>query len=353
MKMNMRNETKVIRIKDVAIGGGNPIAIQSMTNTKTHDVQATVEQILRLEEAGCEIVRVAIPDEEAARSLEHIIPQIHIPIVADIHFDYRLALMAIENGIDKLRINPGNIGNEEKVRTVVEKAKAYKVPIRIGVNSGSVEKSLITQYNGVNAKAMVESAKKHIVLLEDMNFTDIIVSLKASTIPLAIEAYTLFASEYNYPLHVGITEAGTLYKGTVKSSAGLGAILSRGIGDTIRVSLSDDPIKEIECARAVLQSLELRSFGVEIISCPTCGRTNVDLIGLANEVEQRTKHIKKPLKIAVMGCAVNGPGEAREADIGIAGGKGEGLIFKKGEIIRKVPEAELITTFMLELEELL
>lgn len=351
--MYTRNETKIINIGGVQIGGGNSIAIQSMTNTKTHDVEATVNQILKLEEAGCEIVRVAVPDEQAARAISDITKRIHIPLVADIHFDYRLALMAIENGVQKLRINPGNIGNSERVQKVVEKAKAYHIPIRIGVNSGSVEKVLLEQYGGVCAAAMVESAKKHIDLLEGMDFTDIVVSLKASTIPLAIEAYTLFAKKYAYPLHVGITEAGTLYRGTVKSSAGLGAILSRDIGDTIRVSLSDDPVQEIECARAVLQSLELRQFGVEIISCPTCGRTNVDLIGLAKQVEERTKHITKPLKIAVMGCAVNGPGEAKEADIGVAGGRGEGLIFKKGEIVRKVKENELLEVFMQELNQIL
>lgn len=351
--MYTRNETKIINIGGVQIGGGNPIAIQSMTNTKTHDVEATVNQILKLEEAGCEIVRVAVPDEQAARAISDITKRIHIPLVADIHFDYRLALMAIENGVQKLRINPGNIGNSERVQKVVEKAKAYHIPIRIGVNSGSVEKVLLEQYGGVCAAAMVESAKKHIDLLEGMDFTDIVVSLKASTIPLAIEAYTLFAKKYAYPLHVGITEAGTLYRGTVKSSAGLGAILSRDIGDTIRVSLSDDPVQEIECARAVLQSLELRQFGVEIISCPTCGRTNVDLIGLAKQVEEHTKHITKPLKIAVMGCAVNGPGEAKEADIGVAGGRGEGLIFKKGEIVRKVKENELLEVFMQELNQIL
>lgn len=351
--MYTRNETKIINIGGVQIGGGNPIAIQSMTNTKTHDVEATVNQILTLEEAGCEIVRVAVPDEQAARAISDITKRIHIPLVADIHFDYRLALMAIENGVQKLRINPGNIGNSERVQKVVEKAKAYHIPIRIGVNSGSVEKVLLEQYGGVCAAAMVESAKKHIDLLEGMDFTDIVVSLKASTILLAIEAYTLFAKKYAYPLHVGITEAGTLYRGTVKSSAGLGAILSRDIGDTIRVSLSDDPVQEIECARAVLQSLELRQFGVEIISCPTCGRTNVDLIGLAKQVEERTKHITKPLKIAVMGCAVNGPGEAKEADIGVAGGRGEGLIFKKGEIVRKVKENELLEVFMQELNQIL
>lgn len=351
--MYTRNETKIVNIGGVQIGGGHPIAIQSMTNTKTHDVEATVKQILSLEEAGCEIVRVAVPDEQAARAISEITKRIHIPLVADIHFDYRLALMAIENGVQKLRINPGNIGNSARVQAVVEKAKTYKIPIRIGVNSGSVEKSLLEQYGGVCAAAMVESAKKHIDLLEKMDFTDIVVSLKASTIPLAIETYTLFAEKYAYPLHVGITEAGTLYKGTIKSSAGLGSILSRGIGDTIRVSLSDDPIQEIECAKAVLQSLELRQFGVEIISCPTCGRTNVDLIKLAKEVEDQTKHITKPLKIAVMGCAVNGPGEAKEADIGVAGGKGEGLIFKKGEIVRKVKEHELLEAFMKELNQIL
>lgn len=353
MIWNTRNETKVIQIKDIKIGGGNPIAIQSMCNTKTDDVEATVRQIMSLEEAGCEIVRVAVPDQEAARALEKIIPRINIPLVADIHFDYRLALMAIENGVNKLRINPGNIGSRERVEAVVEKAKAYNIPIRIGVNSGSVEKELLQKHGGVNAKAMIESAKKHIDILEEMDFRDIIVSLKASNVPLAIEAYTLFAQNYKYPLHVGITESGTLYKGTIKSSVGLGAILSRGIGDTIRVSLSDDPAKEIECARYVLQSLELRKFGVEIISCPTCGRTNVDLIGLANKVEEYTKNIKKDIKIAVMGCVVNGPGEAKEADIGIAGGKKEGIIFKKGEIVRKVKEDELFTALMAEIEELL
>ena len=353
MRLNTREQTRVITIKDVKVGGGNPIAIQSMTNTKTDDVEATVAQILALEEAGCEIVRVAVPDEAAAKAIEKIVPKIHIPLVADIHFDYRLALMAIENGVNKLRINPGNIGNETRVQHVVEKAKAYQIPIRIGVNSGSIEKRLLQQYGGVTAQGMVESASKHIQILEVLDFQEIIVSLKASTVPLAIEAYTLFAQKYQYPLHVGITESGTLYKGTIKSSVGLGAILSRGIGDTIRVSLSDDPIKEIACARDVLQSLELRNFGVEVISCPTCGRTQVDLIRLANEVEERTRHIKTPLKLAVMGCVVNGPGEAREADLGIAGGKGEGLIFKKGQVIHKLKEDQLLNVFMKELEELI
>lgn len=352
MKLNTRKDTRVIHIKDVAIGGGNPIAIQSMTNTKTQDIDATVAQILALEETGCDIVRVAVPDEEAARAIEKIVPRIHIPLVADIHFDYKLALMAIENGINKLRINPGNIGNEERVKAVVEKAKAYNIPIRIGVNSGSVERELLAKYGEVNAKAMVESAAKHINILEDLDFYDIVVSLKASNVPLAIEAYTEFATRYAYPLHVGITEAGTLYKGTIKSSVGLGAILSRGIGDTIRVSLSDDPIKEIECAQNVLQSLGLGEYGVEIVSCPTCGRTEVPLIELAQRVEAATKTMKKKIKIAVMGCAVNGPGEAREADIGIAGGRGEGLIFKKGQIVKKVKADMLFDTLMEEIKNM-
>lgn len=353
MTMYTRNQTKIVKIKDIAIGGGNPIAIQSMTNTKTEDVEKTINQILALEAAGCEIVRVAVPNEEAARALNDIIPKIHIPIVADIHFDHRLALMAIENGINKLRINPGNIGSREKVEQVVSKAKAYNVPIRIGVNSGSVEKELIAKYQGVTAMGMLESAKKHIEILEAMDFDQIVISLKASSVPLAIDAYTVFAEHYNYPLHIGITESGTLYRGTIKSSVGLGAILSRGIGDTIRVSLSDDPVKEIECARNVLQSLELRKFGVEIVSCPTCGRTEVDLIGLAKQVEEHTKHIQKDIKIAVMGCAVNGPGEAREADIGVAGGKKEGLIFKKGQIVKKVKEEELFKALMEEINQMM
>lgn len=353
MNLNTREMTRKIQVKDMTIGGGSPIVIQSMANTKTENVEETVAQILRLEEAGCEIVRLAVPTEEAARAIEKIVPRVNIPLVADIHFDYRLALMAIENGIHKLRINPGNIGNEKRVIAVVEKAKAYNIPIRIGVNSGSVEKSIMEACGGVNARAMVESARKHIEILERLDFRDIVVSLKASNVPLAIETYTTFASEYDYPLHVGITEAGTLYKGVIKSSAGLGAILSRGIGDTIRVSLSDDPIEEIKCAKNILQSLELRKFGVEIIACPTCGRTEVDLIELAKKVEVATAHIKKDIKIAVMGCAVNGPGEAREADIGIAGGKGEGLIFKKGKIIHKVKEEELFTALMHEIDEIM
>ncbi len=351
--INTRENTRVVQIKDVKIGGGNPILIQSMCNTKTDNVEATIAQILELEEIGCEIIRVAIPDMASAKALTQIIPKISIPIVADIHFDYKLALEAIENGIDKLRINPGNIGSKDRVMEVVKKAKQYKIPIRIGVNSGSIEKELLRKYGGVNATAMVASAKKHIDILEELDFKEIIISLKASNVPLAIEAYSLFATQYDYPLHVGITESGTLYKGTIKSSVGLGAILSQGIGDTIRVSLSDNPTKEIECAKYVLQSLGLRQFGIEIISCPTCGRTDVDLIALANKVEQYTKGMQHNLKIAVMGCVVNGPGEAREADIGIAGGKQEGIIFKKGKVVRKVSEKMLFEAFVNELQEML
>ncbi|MDF2612653.1 MAG: 1-hydroxy-2-methyl-2-(E)-butenyl 4-diphosphate synthase [Clostridia bacterium] len=352
MTLYKREDTRVIHIKDKLLGGGNPILIQSMTNTKTENIAETIDQILKLEEAGCEIVRVTVPSEEAARAIEKIIPRIHIPLVADIHFDYKLALLAIENGINKLRINPGNIGSRDRVEKVVEKAKQYKIPIRIGVNSGSLEKNILKSHGGVNALAMLESAKRHIDILEELDFHDIVISLKASNVPLAIDAYTTFAYHYNYPLHVGITESGTLYKGTIKSAVGLGAILSQGIGDTIRVSLSDDPVKEIECAKYILQSLDLRKFGVEIIACPTCGRTEVNLIELAKRIEESTKHIKKDLKIAVMGCIVNGPGEAREADIGIAGGKNEGLIFKKGEIIKKVKEEELFAALMQEIKDM-
>lgn len=352
MTLCRREQTRIIRIKDRLVGGGNPILIQSMTNTKTENIEQTVQQILALEEAGCEIIRVAVPHEEAAKAIEKIMSKIHIPLVADIHFDYKLALMAIENGVNKLRINPGNIGSLDRVEKVVDKAKRYNIPIRIGVNSGSIEKDILKQYGGVNALALLESAKRHIDLLEELDFHDIVISLKASHVPLAIDAYTTFAHHYNYPLHVGITESGTLYKGTIKSSVGLGAILAQGIGDTVRVSLSEDPIKEIECAQYILQSLGLRSFGVEIIACPTCGRTEVNLIELANRVEKATKHIKKDLKIAVMGCIVNGPGEAREADIGIAGGKNEGLIFKKGQIIKKVKEEDLFDALMEQIKDM-
>lgn len=344
--------TKTIKVKDVYIGGNHPISIQSMCNTKTHDIPATIDQIQELTAAGCEIIRVAVPDQAAANALSQIIPAVEIPVVADIHFDYRLALSAIENGVHKLRLNPGNISNTQNVTAVVKKAQNYSIPIRIGINSGSIEKNLLKQY-GVSPTAMVLSAKNHIDLLESLDFTDICVSLKASNVPLSIAAYELFSKQYNYPLHLGITEAGTLYNGTVKSAIGIGALLSRGIGNTIRVSLSDDPIQEIKCAKAILQSLNLRKFGVEIISCPTCGRTQFDLIKLVHKVEAYTQNFSADLKVAVMGCIVNGPGEAREADIGIAGGNGSGIIFKKGQIIRKVPEDELFTTFCKEFQSLL
>lgn len=341
-----RNKTRKIKIGDVTIGDNSPIIIQSMTNTDTSDIDATVRQIASLEKAGCEIVRVAVPDMEAAKAISQIKKRINIPLVADIHFDYRLALRAMENGIDKLRINPGNIGDVSRVREVVKMAKERKIPIRIGVNAGSLEKELLSKYGGITAEALVESAARHIEILHEQDFYDIVVSMKASDVPLCTSAYTLFSEKYDYPVHVGITEAGTLYSGTIKSAVGLSAILSRGIGDTIRVSLTTDPIEEIKCAKTILQSLGLRKFGVEIVSCPTCGRTKIDLIRLAEEVEKRTAHIKKPMTIAVMGCVVNGPGEAREADIGIAGGNGVGLIFKKGQIIKKVKEEELLDRLM-------
>lgn len=348
-----RKETRGIKLGEIMIGANSPIIIQSMTNTDTKNIKTTVEQINKLTKAGCEIVRVAVPDMESAMAITKIKEQISIPLVADIHFDYRLALCAIANGVDKLRINPGNIGDISRVREVVNAAKEKNIPIRIGVNGGSLEKDLLAKYGGVTPEALVESASRHIEILEHQDFKDIIVSMKASNVPLCTKAYTLFAEKYNYPLHVGITEAGTLYSGTIKSAVGLGAILSRGIGDTIRVSLTTDPVEEIKCARQILQSLGIRSFGVEVISCPTCGRTKVDLIRLAEEVERLTAHIDQHITIAVMGCVVNGPGEAREADIGIAGGNGVGLIFKKGEIIKKVKEEELLNELMKQIDEIL
>ena len=327
-----RRKTREINIGGVKIGGDNPIAIQSMCNTDTRDVKATVDQIKRLEKAGCEIIRVAVPDMEAAECIRDIKKSIDIPLVADIHFDYRLALRCMENGIDKIRINPGNIGSADRVKQVADMAKRNGIPIRIGVNSGSLEKNLVEKYGGVTPQGLVESALGHIKLLEENDFYDIAVSIKASNVPFSVEVYELLSDTVDYPLHVGITEAGTVWGGTVKSAVGIGAILSRGIGDTIRVSLTGDPVEEIYAAKEILKSLELRKFGVEFISCPTCGRTSIDLIKIANEVEERVRNIDKNIKVAVMGCAVNGPGEAREADIGIAGGHGEGLIFKKGQI---------------------
>ena len=348
--MITREQTKKIRIGSRVIGGGNPVAIQSMTNTRTEDVAATVGQILALEKAGCEIIRCAVPTMEAAESLAEIKKQIHIPLVADIHFDYRLAIAAIEHGADKIRINPGNIGDETKVRAVVEKAKAYHVPIRVGVNSGSLEKRLVEKYGGVTAEGLVESALEKVHMIEDMGYDQLVVSIKSSDVMMCVRAHERIAEVCPYPLHVGITESGTLLAGNIKSSIGLGLILSQGIGDTIRVSLTGSPVEEIKSAKLILKTLGLRKGGIEVVSCPTCGRTKIDLIGLANQVEEMVQDIPlDDIKVAVMGCVVNGPGEAKEADIGIAGGIGEGLLIKKGEIIKKVKEEELLETLKQEL----
>ena len=344
-----RNDTKVIRIGNCRIGGGNPVAIQSMTNTKTEDVDATVSQILALERAGCDIIRCAVPTMEAAEALKEIKKQIHIPLVADIHFDYRLAIAAIENGADKIRINPGNIGSEDRVRAVVEKAKEYNVPIRVGVNSGSLEKELVEKYGGVTAEGIVESALDKVHMIERMGYENLVVSIKSSDVMMCVKAHELIAKECPYPLHVGITESGTLMSGNIKSAVGLGIILHEGIGDTIRVSLTGDPLEEIKGAKLILKTLGLRTGGIEVVSCPTCGRTRIDLISLANQVETMVAEFPLDIKVAVMGCVVNGPGEAKEADIGIAGGIGEGLLIKKGEIIRKVKEEELLDALRDEL----
>lgn len=344
-----REHTKVIKIGDRVIGGGNPILIQSMTNTKTEDVQATVEQILRLEKAGCEIIRCTVPTMEAALALREIKKQIHIPLVADIHFDYRMAIAAMENGADKIRINPGNIGSIERIRAVVDTAKKKNIPIRIGVNSGSLEKELVEKYHGVTAEGLVESALDKVRLIEELDYDNLVVSIKSSDVMMCAKAHELIAEKCIYPLHVGITEAGTLYSGNIKSSVGLGIILSQGIGDTIRVSLTGDPVEEIKTAKLVLKTLGLRKGGIEVVSCPTCGRTQIDLIGLANKVETMVAEIPLDIKVAVMGCVVNGPGEAKEADIGIAGGKGEGILIKKGEIMKKVPEEQLLNVLREEL----
>lgn len=348
-----RKMTREINIGGVKIGGNNPIAIQSMCNTDTRDVKSTVEQIKKLEKAGCEIIRVAVPDMQAAECIRDIKNSIDIPLVADIHFDYRLALKCMDNGIDKIRINPGNIGSADRVKQVADMAKKNHIPIRVGVNSGSLEKELVEKYGGVTPQGLVESALRHVKLLEQNDFYDTAISIKASNVPFSVEVYELLSNTVDYPLHVGITEAGTVWGGTIKSAVGIGAILSRGIGDTIRVSLTGDPVEEIYAAKEILKDLNLRKFGVEFISCPTCGRTSIDLIKIANEVESKIKDIDKNIKVAVMGCAVNGPGEAREADIGIAGGHGEGLIFKKGEILRKVPEEKLVDELLKEIALLL
>jgi len=347
-----RKETKKIKVGDIYIGGNSKIAIQSMTNTDTRDVKATINQILRLEEAGCDIVRCAVPDMEAAEAIKGIVKGINIPLVADIHFDYRLALKAIENGISKLRINPGNIGSVERVEIVAKAAKEKNIPIRIGVNSGSLEKELLKKYGKVCPEALVESALNHVKILEDISFDDIAISIKSSDVTQMIESYRLISEKVNYPLHVGVTEAGTIWRGTIKSSVGIGALLSQGIGDTIRVSLTGDVVEEVKVGKEILKSLGYIKEGVEFVSCPTCGRTQIDLIKIAEEVENKLSKLDKNIKVAVMGCVVNGPGEAREADIGIAGGKGEGLIFKKGEIIKKVKEEDLVEELLKEIDKL-
>ena len=344
-----REETKVVQIGNCKIGGGNPVAIQSMTNTKTEDVEATVAQILALEAAGCDIIRCAVPTMEAAEALTEIKKRIHIPLVADIHFDYRLAIAAIEHGADKIRINPGNIGDVSRVREVVEKAKEYNVPIRVGANSGSLEKHLVEKYGGVTAEGIVESALDKVHMIEEMGYDNLVVSIKSSDVMMCVKAHELIAEQCPYPLHVGITESGTILSGNIKSSVGLGIILYEGIGDTIRVSLTGDPLEEIKSAKLILKTLGLRKGGIEVVSCPTCGRTKIDLIGLANQVENMVADIPLDIKVAVMGCVVNGPGEAKEADIGIAGGIGEGLLIKKGEIVKKVKEEELLDTLRNEL----
>lgn len=348
----MNKNTRRIRIGDRYIGGGEPILIQSMTNTKTQDVSATVNQIKRLQDAGCDIVRVAVPDMEAAEAIGQIKKGISIPLVADIHFDYRLAIEAIKNGADKIRINPGNIGDRERVRQVVSAARERAIPIRIGINSGSLEKELLEKYGHPTADALVESTLNNIALLESMDFNDIVISIKSSDVMLTVESYIKASEATSYPMHIGVTEAGTVLAGAVKSSVGLGILLHKGIGDTLRVSLTGDPAEEIYVAREILKSLKLMKSGIELISCPTCGRTNVDLIRVAEEVERRVRDIevRKPMKLAVMGCAVNGPGEAKEADLGIAGGKGEFLLFVKGEIIRKIPQDRIIEELIKEIK---
>mgnify|MGYP000184588141 FL=1 len=347
--MAERRRTKEVRIGDVVIGGKHPIAIQSMTNTKTEDVAATVAQIQALTAAGCDIIRCAVPTMEAAEALTEIKKQVSIPVVADIHFDYCLALAAIEHGADKIRINPGNIGSTERVRAVVDAAKERGIPIRVGVNSGSLEKDLVEKYHGVTAEGIVESALDKVHLIEDMGYDNLVISIKSSDVMMCVKAHELIATQTDHPLHVGITESGTIISGNIKSSIGLGLILHQGIGDTIRVSLTGDPLEEIKSAKLILRTLGLRKGGVEVVSCPTCGRTRIDLIGLANQVENMVADIPLDIKVAVMGCVVNGPGEAKEADIGIAGGIGEGLLIKNGEVYKKVPEGELLEALRYEL----
>ena len=346
----VRQHTKVVQIGQVQIGGGAPIAIQSMTNTRTEDVAATVAQILRLEQAGCEIIRSTVPTLEAARAIGEIKKQIHIPLVADIHFDYKMAIAAMENGADKIRINPGNIGSTDKVKAVVDVARERNIPIRVGVNSGSLEKALLEKYGGVTAEGFVESALEKVHIIEELGYDNLVISIKSSDVLMCVRAHEILAAQTRYPLHVGITESGTVQSGNIKSAIGLGIILHQGIGDTIRVSLTGDPVEEVKSAKLILRTLGLRQGGIEVVSCPTCGRTKIDLIGLATQVEKLVEDYPLDIKVAVMGCAVNGPGEAKEADIGIAGGDGEGLLIKKGEIVRKMPEGELLAALKEELD---
>ncbi|MCL2217351.1 MAG: flavodoxin-dependent (E)-4-hydroxy-3-methylbut-2-enyl-diphosphate synthase [Defluviitaleaceae bacterium] len=347
-----RTATKVVHIGGVSVGGGNPVVIQSMTNTDTRDVKATVAQIHALTEAGCEIVRVAVPDIEAAEAISRIKKEISIPLVADIHFDYRLALLSVENGVDKLRINPGNIGGGNRVCAVAEAAKAAEIPIRVGVNGGSLEKEILAKYGGITAQGLAESALLNVAQLEKYGFKNIVVSVKASDVTLMLDSHKILAERLPYPLHIGLTEAGTPYAGAIRSAAGLGALLSLGLGDTLRVSLSGDPVEEIRAAKEILSAMGLRHFGVRVIACPTCGRCDIDVAGLATRLEIQLAHITTPLTIAVMGCAVNGPGEAREADIGIAGGRGSAVLFRKGETLRRVPEDEIEEAILKEVCEM-
>ncbi len=345
-----RDHTKVVKIGDCLIGGGNPVLIQSMTNTRTEDVEATVAQIERLTEAGCEIIRCTVPTMEAAQAIARIKERIRIPLVADVHFDYRMAVAAIEHGADKIRINPGNIGGHDRIKAVVDTAKERGIPIRVGVNSGSLEKELVEKYHGVTAEGIVESALDKVKIIEDLDYDNLVISIKSSDVMMCAKAHELIADKTPYPLHVGITEAGTLFSGNIKSAVGLGIILSQGIGDTIRVSLTGDPVEEVKSAKLILRTLGLRRGGIEVVSCPTCGRTKIDLIGLANQVETLVAKYPLDIKVAVMGCVVNGPGEAKEADLGIAGGIGEGLLIKRGEIVKKLPEGELLDALRQELE---
>lgn len=346
----VRKNTKEVKIGNRVIGGNNPILIQSMTNTKTEDVKATVEQIHKLTDIGCDIIRCAVPTMEAAQAFSEIKKRISIPLVADIHFDYKLAIAAMENGADKIRINPGNIGSLDRVKAVVDVAKERNIPIRVGVNSGSLEKQLVEKYHGVTAEGIVESALDKVKIIEDMGYDNLVISIKSSDVLMCVKAHELIAKQTNHPLHVGITEAGTLISGNIKSSIGLGLILGQGIGDTIRVSLTGDPLEEIKSAKLILRTLGIRKGGIEVVSCPTCGRTQIDLIGLANQVETLVAGYPLDIKVAVMGCVVNGPGEAREADLGVAGGIGEGLIIKHGQVYKKVPEAELLPALRYELD---